>query len=180
MLRRLALLLLLLPLAMPAAAQAVPTQGLLGLINSAQELPAFTPEQLAGRRPMLGDDPEAVAADQALNDWKLCVQDALVRWSSLHPGVGTLVDGAYGRCADLERQYRDHLMRITQGSRLLVDAQLARSLTRLLEDTWRPRLVAAALDDLLLHPQPALPAPAPPVPLPRGGGSGTGQIRPRA
>jgi hypothetical protein len=174
------LVLFLLILTPPALAQAVPTQGVLGLFNSAQELPVFTPEQLEARRAMFGNDPEAVAADQALNDWKECVADALVRWSALKPGVGLMIDGAYGRCADLERQYRDHLMRITQGSRVVVDAQLARSLTRLLEDTWRPRLSAMALDDQLLH-QPAAP-PATPVPaLPSENGSARRPgIRPRA
>lgn len=151
----------------PLRAEMVPTQGILGVFYSAQELPIFTPEQLAGRHQILGNDPEAIAADQALNDWKGCVEDSLIRWSSLKPGVGTLVDGAYGRCADLERQYRDHLMRITQGSRTVVDAQLARSLTRLLEDMWRPRLIASALDDELAH-QSAQPSTLTGAPLPRG------------
>lgn len=172
---------LVLLLATSAAAQAVPTQGVLGLFNSAQELPQFTPEQLEARKPMFGNDAEAIAADQALNDWKGCVAESLARWAVLKPGVGLLIDGAYGRCADLERQYRDHLMRITQGSRLVVDAQLARSLTRLLEDMWRPRLSAMALDDLLLHQAPApvtaLPAPALPA---EGGSAKRSGNRPRA
>lgn len=159
-------LLVALLLATPLGAEIVPTQGILGQFYAAQELPVFTPEQLAARHKVLGGDADAAAADQALNDWKICVQDALVRWSALKPGVGTLVDGAYGRCFDLERQYRDHLMHIGSGSRTVVDAQLARSLTRLLEDMWRPRLIAAALDDELVHQGPQ-PGGVPTIALPR-------------
>lgn len=114
-----------------------------------QEQGPFTAEQMAQRGADAADDREGAAADVALNDWKLCVLDALAHWAELREGAGTLVDGAFGRCADIERDYRGHLQRITQDGRVIMDLQMARTMIRGLEETWRPRLIAAALDQML-------------------------------
>jgi hypothetical protein len=90
-----------------------------------------------------------VAAELALNGWKLCVLESLTHWAPLGEGAGTLVEGAYGRCADLARDYRTHLQRITQDGRVVMDLRMARGMTASLEDAWRPRLIAAALDQML-------------------------------
>ncbi len=117
--------------------------------NMAQEQGPLSPEDLAQRQADAATGGEAVAADLALNEWKLCVLDSLVRWAPLKEGAGTLVDGAYGRCGDVERAYRGHLMKITQDGRVVVDLQLAKLMIRSLEDVWRQRLIAAALDQAL-------------------------------
>jgi len=111
-----------------------------------QELPPFTPEQMAARHDGATGDAEALAADTALNDWKLCALGSIEHWAELKPGRGEIVDGAIGRCADLEREYRNHLTRMTQDGRFVLDLQFARSMAKSLEDTWKPRLLAAALD----------------------------------
>ena len=126
-----------------------------------QEAGPFTPEEMAQRKESGGLDAEAIAADAALNDWKLCVLDAIRRWSELHPGPGALVDGAFGRCADRERAYRDQLTRLSQDGRLVVDLQLGKSMMRTLQETWRPRLIAAALDQELAARHPIAPIPGP-------------------
>ena len=113
---------------------------------SLQEVAAFSPEEMTERHASGGLDGEALVADAALNDWKLCVQESLTRWAELRPGPGTLIDGAYGRCADRERAYRDSLLKVTQDGRQTIDLALAKSMMRNLEETWRPRLVAAVLD----------------------------------
>ena len=111
-----------------------------------QELPAFTPEEMEIRRAgAIGDD-EALAADKALNAWKLCALDSIAHWAELKAGRGEIVDGAMGRCSDIERDYRNHLLKITQDGRLLFDLSFARQMAKSLEETWRPRILAAALD----------------------------------
>lgn len=117
--------------------------------NLAQEQGPLSPEDLAARQQDAANGGEAAAADLALNEWKLCALDSLVRWAPLKEGPGTLVDGAYGRCGDLERSYRGHLMKIVQDGRIIVDLNLAKLMTKGLEDAWRPRLIAAALDQAL-------------------------------
>ena len=117
--------------------------------NLAQEEGPLSPEDLAARREAAETGGEPVAADLALHDWKRCVVGALGRWAPLKEGAGTLVDGAYGRCGDLERGYRGHLMKITQDGRAIVDLNLAKLMTKSLEDAWRLRLIAAALDQAL-------------------------------
>jgi len=107
------------------------------------------------------DEPESIAADVALNDWKKCVIDSLPRWAELGQGPGTIVDGAFGRCADAQTLYRTHLQRMTQDGRQVMDLQMARSMTRSLEETWRPRLIAAVLDPMLASRHAAPPAAAP-------------------
>lgn len=145
-----ALALLAMLAAPPAAAQkALTGQTAVTFFVEAQDLPVLSPEQLAERARQIGDEPEAVAADASLNGWKQCVQEALVHWAPLGQGPGVLVDGAWGRCADLARDYRGHLVRMTPGGRQVIDTQLARNLTRSLEEAWRPRLVAQALDQTL-------------------------------
>jgi hypothetical protein len=111
-----------------------------------QELPAFTPEEMALRHDGATGDPEALAADTALNDWKLCVLDSIPHWADLKPGRGEVVDGAMGRCVDTEHDYRNHLLKISQDGRLLFDLSFARQMAKSLEDAWRPRILAAALD----------------------------------
>ncbi|QJU56396.1 hypothetical protein HL653_00115 [Sphingomonas sp. AP4-R1] len=111
-----------------------------------QELPAFTPEEMAARHQGATGDPEALAADQALNDWKLCALESITHWADLKPGRGEIVDGAMGRCVDVEHAYRGHLLKITQDGRLLFDLSFARQMAKSLEDAWRPRILAAALD----------------------------------
>lgn len=122
-----------------------------------QEAGAFSPDEMAQRKASGGLDADALAADEALNVWKTCVTEAIGRWGELHPGPGTLVDGAFGRCADAERAYRDALLHVTQDGRLVVDMQLARSMMRTLEEAWRPRLIAAALDQELALRHPNVP-----------------------
>lgn len=117
--------------------------------STLQELPAATPEEMAKREQEADGDADGIAAAKLLNDWKLCVADALQRWAPLKPGPGTLIDGAYGRCADVELDYRTHLMRISQDGRIVMDIQMAKTMTRTLEDIWRPRLTALALDQEL-------------------------------
>ena len=111
-----------------------------------QELPAFTPEEMAVRHQGATGDPEALAADQSLNDWKLCALDSITHWADLKPGRGEIVDGAMGRCVDVEHDYRGHLLKISQDGRLLFDLSFARQMAKSLEDAWRPRILAAALD----------------------------------
>ena len=132
-----------------AAPKPLTAQTAIIFFAEAQDVPAFSPEELAARARTLGDEPEAVAADAALNQWKQCVQEALVHWSPLPEGPGTLIDGAFGRCADIEREYRAQLIRMTPGGRQVIDVQLARGMTRTLEEGWRPRLTAMVLDQLL-------------------------------
>lgn len=130
------------------------------LFSGLQELPPFSPEEMAARHKDAGDDAEGIAADTALNDWKLCVLDSLNHWAELGEGPGTLIDGAFGRCADVERAYRLHLQQVTQNGRTVVDVQMARTMTRTLEEIWRPRLIAAALDQALAARRARQPAPA--------------------
>ena len=132
-----------------AAPKAITAQTAIIFFAEAQDVPAFTPDELAARAKTLGDEPEAIAADAALNQWKQCVQEALVHWAPLVQGPGTLIDGAFGRCADVARDYRAHLIRMTPGGRQVIDVQLARGMTRTLEEGWRPRLTAMVLDQLL-------------------------------
>jgi hypothetical protein len=124
-----------------------------------QDAPPFSAEDMAARQKDAQPADEGAAADLALNNWKNCVIESLARWAPLKQGPGTLIDGAYGRCADIERDYRSHLMRITQDGRQLVDMSMARSMTRMLEDGWRPRLTAMALDRDLAQMQAAAAAP---------------------
>ena len=135
----------------PAPKRVAATVAYFSLLQEAGPFPA---DEMAQRQASGGLDADALAADGALNAWKTCVLEAIGRWAELHPGPGTLVDGAFGRCADGERRYRDQLLRLTQDGRLVVDMQLARSLMRTLEEVWRPRLIAAALDQELAarHP----------------------------
>jgi hypothetical protein len=111
-----------------------------------QELPAFTPEEMALRHEGATGDPEALAADKSLNEWKVCALGSIDHWAELKPGRGEIVDGAMGRCVDIERDYRNHLLKISQDGRMLFDLSFARQMARTLEDTWRPRILAAALD----------------------------------
>ena len=111
-----------------------------------QELPAFTPEEMAMRHQGATGDPEALAADRSLNDWKLCALGSIEHWAELKPGRGEIVDGAMGRCVDVERDYRNHLLRISQDGRMLFDLSFARQMAKTLEEAWRPRILAAALD----------------------------------
>ena len=156
----------------PAAKRQPPT---VAYFISLQEVVAFTSEEMVERHAGGGLDPDAQVADSALNDWKLCVLDGLARWAELKPGPGTLIDGAYGRCADRERAYRDSLLKLSQDGRAMIDLNLAKSMARMLEDVWRPRLTAAALDQELAALKPprgtvtvgAEAAPAEPPPPPR-------------
>ncbi|NIJ07706.1 hypothetical protein FHS31_001302 [Sphingomonas vulcanisoli] len=132
------------------ATTSAPTRQLtVSYFNLAQEQGPLSPEDLAARQADAATGGEAVAAELALNEWKLCVLDSLVRWAPLKEGPGTLVDGAYGRCGDLERVYRSHLMKISQDGRVIVDLNLAKLMTKSLEDAWRLRLIATALDQAL-------------------------------
>lgn len=141
----------------PSAKRSGATQNMIAFFSNLQEAPASSPEELADRRVNAGEDDEGVAADAALNDWKLCVLASLDRWAVLKQGLGTLVDGAFGRCVDIERQYRTHLLRLTQDGRVVVDLNMGRAMTRALEEAWRPRLIAAALDQQLPPPKIELP-----------------------
>ncbi|WP_116089943.1 hypothetical protein [Sphingomonas crusticola] len=144
-----------------AAAPDAKTARTVALFSELQEAPPFSAEDMAARQKDAVGNVEGAAADLALNNWKLCVTDALSRWAPLHQGPGTLIDGAFGRCADIERDYRAHLMRITQDGRVVVDVAMARSMTRMLEEAWRPRLTAMALDQDLARQQPLVEAPTP-------------------
>lgn len=168
---RLAPLLLVAAPAMWASAgaqKALTAQSAVTFFVEAQDVPAFTPEEMAARATTLGDEPEAIAADTSLNQWKQCVQEALVHWAPLNQGPGTLIDGAFGRCADYERDYRAHLVRMTPGGRAVIDIQLARNMTRTLEESWRPRLTATVLDQMLSKLPTSGPAATPPVKDPAG------------
>lgn len=140
---------LLVPLGAVYAEKPLTAQAAVTFFIEAQDVPPFTPEQMAERGRLLGDEPEAAAADAALNQWKLCVQESLVRWAPLNQGPGTLIDGAFGRCADIQRDYRLNLTRMTPGGRQVIDTNLSRTLARSLEEAWRPRLVAATLEQAL-------------------------------
>ena len=143
--------------AMPtlAADKAPPREGAVGAFTALQELPPLTPEEMAARRKP--DDDAAIAgAETALNEWKTCVQGALTRWAAIQPGPGLVVDGAIGLCSEIERNYRIQLMRIVENGRLVIDMQMARTLLRNLEEAWRPRLLAAALDLELARRQAAV------------------------
>lgn len=155
-------------LGLATAAGATPPQRTVALFSELQDAPPFSADDMAVRQKEVDAKDEGAAADLALNNWKDCVIESLTRWAPLHQGAGTLIDGAYGRCADIERAYRGHLMRITQDGRQVVDVSMARSMTKMLEEAWRTRLTAMALDmDLAKQQQPASPAqpaPAPAVP----------------
>lgn len=124
------------------------TQMTVALFSGLQELGPLTDEQMAERHKDDGD-PDGAAADLALNRWKRCVIDAVARWAELRQGPGTLAEGAFGRCADVESEYRGHLSRIKQDGRTVIDLQLARAMMRGLREAWQPRLIAAALDQEL-------------------------------
>ena len=118
--------------------------------NALQETGPFGADDLAARFKDRPATDEAVLAETALNQWKLCVLDALARWAPITgQGTGTLIDGAFGRCGDIERSYRDHLVKVTQGGRALMDYQFARVMVKSLEEVWRPKLVAVLLDQAL-------------------------------
>ena len=152
-------------LGLATAAGAAQPQRTVALFSELQDAPPFSPEEMAARQKDADSKDEGQAADLALNNWKNCVIESLTRWAPLHQGPGTLIDGAYGRCADVERDYRGHLMRITQDGRQVVDVSMARSMSKMLEDAWRLRLTAMALDmDLARLPQPVVPVQ--PVPIP--------------
>lgn len=151
-------------LGLATAASAAPPQRTVALFSELQDAPPFSAEDMAARQKDADAKDEGQAADLALNNWKMCVTESLTRWAPLRQGPGTLIDGAYGRCADVERDYRGHLMRITQDGRQVVDVSMARSMTHMLEEAWRTRLTAMTLDmDLARLPVPA-PAPAQPAP----------------
>jgi hypothetical protein len=139
-------------LLLAGTAQAAPRQNVVAAFSSLQEAPAIAAEQTASRSEL---DADLAAAETALNEWKLCVVGSLDRWAPLHHGPGLLVDGAFGRCADLERSYRTALIAITQDGRRPIDTALARNLTQMLRDSWRLRLTAMALDrELAAMPPP--------------------------
>jgi hypothetical protein len=154
---------LLIAVATCAGAAAPDTKSLrtVTLFSELQEAPPFSSEEMATRQQEAAANVPGAAADLALNNWKICVIDAIRRWEALRQGPGTLIDGAFGRCADLERDYRAHLMRITQDGRIVVDVAMARSMTRMLEEAWRPRLTAMALDQDLARQQPVAETPKP-------------------
>ena len=155
-------------LGLATAAGAAQPQRTVALFSELQDAPPFSAEEMAARQKDVDAKDEGAAADLALNAWKNCVIESLSRWAPLHQGPGTLIDGAYGRCADAEREYRRHLMRITQDGRQVVDVSMARSMSKMLEDAWRLRLTAMVLDmDLArLQPQPVPAVQAAPVPAP--------------
>lgn len=154
-------------LGLATAAGAAPPQRTIALFSELQDSPPFSVEDMAARQKDGEPKDEGQAADLALNNWKNCVIESLARWAPLHQGPGALIDGAYGRCADIERDYRGHLMRITQDGRQVVDLSMGRSMTKMLEDAWRPRLTAMALDmDMARLPQPT-PSTPPPTTLPK-------------
>jgi hypothetical protein len=159
--RRTAWLLLGLATGAGAAAPDARPARTVALFSDLQEALPFSAEDMAARQKDVAANDEGAAADLALNSWKSCVIDALARWVTLHQGPGTLIDGAYGRCADIERDYRAHLMRITQDGRVVVDVSMARGMIHVLEEAWRPRLTAMALDQELARQQPPTEAPKP-------------------
>ena len=144
-------------LLLATAAGAAQPQRTVALFSELQDAPPFSPEEMPARQKDTDARDEGAAADLALNNWKNCAIESLTRWAPLHQGPGTLIDGAYGRCADIERAYRGHLMRITQDGRQVVDVSMARSMTKMLEDAWRPRLTAMVLDMDLARQQAATP-----------------------
>jgi hypothetical protein len=155
----------LLLLGIATAAAAAPDgrqQRTVALFSELQDAPPFSGEEMAARQKDGDTKDEGQAADLALNNWKNCVIESLVRWAPLRLGPGTMIDGAFGRCADIERDYRGHLMKITQDGRQVVDVSMARSMTKMLEDAWRPRLTAMALDQEMARLLPPAPAPAAP------------------
>ena len=103
------------------AAGAAQPQRTVALFSELQDAPPFSSDEMAARQKEVDPKDEGAAADLALNNWKNCVIESLTRWAPLKQGPGTLIDGAYGRCADAERDYRGHLMRITQDGRQVVD-----------------------------------------------------------
>lgn len=132
-------------------------QNTIAFFSNLQEAGPSSPEEIAERQGEAGGDGEGIAADAALNEWKTCVLASISRWAALKQGPGTIVDGAFGRCADIERQYRAHLLRLTQDGRVVMDLNMGRAMTRTLEEAWRPRLIAAALDQELPPPKTELP-----------------------
>jgi hypothetical protein len=158
--RRAAWLLLLIASSASAATSDGKPPKTVALFYDLQEAAPFSAEDMAERQKGATATDEGAAADLALNDWKNCVIESLSRWAALKQGPGTLIDGAFGRCGDIEREYRAHLMKITQDGRQVVDVSMARGMTKVLEDSWRPRLTAMALDQELarLAPPPAAPA----------------------
>lgn len=164
--RRSGLLLLGIATAAGAAPEPKPTRTV-ALFMELQDAPPFSADDMAARQKDGSPNDEGAAADLALNNWKNCVIESLARWAPLKQGPGTLIDGAFGCCADIERDYRGHLMKITQDGRQVVDLSMARSMTRMLEDGWRPRLTAMALDRDLAQLQAQQPMPTqspPPIP----------------
>ena len=157
----------LLLLGMATVASAAPEarqQRTVALFSELQDAPPFSADDMAARQKDGDAKDEGQAADLALNNWKNCMIESLARWAPLRLGPGTMIDGAFGRCADIERDYRGHLMKITQEGRQVVDVSMARSMTKMLEDAWRPRLTAMALDQEMARLLPPAPAPtAPPV-----------------
>ena len=150
-----------------AAGAAPSSQRTVALFSELQDAPPFSADDMAARQKDGDAKDEGQAADLALNNWKNCVIESLTRWAPLHQGPGTLIDGAYGRCADIERDYRAHLMRITQDGRQVVDVSMARSMTKMLEEAWRTRLTAMALDmEMARLPASAAPALSQPAPIP--------------
>ncbi len=138
-------------------------QRTVALFSELQDAQPFSAEDMAARQKELSASDEGSAADLALNNWKNCMIESLVRWAPLRLGPGTMIDGAFGRCADIERDYRGHLMKITQDGRQVVDVSMARSMTKMLEDAWRPRLTAMALDQEMARLLPPAPTSVPPV-----------------
>jgi len=154
-------------LSLATAAGAAQPQRTVALFSELQDAPPFSADEMAARQKEVDPKDEGAAADLALNNWKNCVIESLTRWAPLHQDPGTLIDGAYGRCADIERDYRGHLMRIMQDGRQVVDVSMARSMTKMLEDAWRPRLTAMVLDMDMVRLQAAAPLPpAQPAPSP--------------
>ena len=160
--RRLGLLLL----GIATAAGATPEgrqQRTVALFSELQDALPFSAEDMAARQKDGDAKDEGQAADLALNNWKNCMIESLTRWAPLRLGPGTMIDGAFGRCADIERDYRGHLMKIMQDGRQVVDVSMARSMTKMLEDAWRPRLTAIALDQEMARLPPASAQAVPPA-----------------
>ena len=150
-----------------AAGAAPAHQRTVALFSELQDAPPFSADDMAARQKDGDVKDEGQAADLALNTWKNCIIESLTRWAPLRLGPGTMIDGAFGRCADIERDYRGHLMKITQDGRQVVDVSMARSMTKMLEDAWRPRLTAMALDQEMARlAQPTPTEPAAPNPKP--------------
>jgi hypothetical protein len=150
-------------LGLATAAGAAQPQRTVALFSELQDAPPFSAEDMTARQKDADAKDEGAAADLALNNWKNCVIESLSRWAPLRQGPGTLIDGAYGRCAEIERDYRGHLMRITQDGRQVVDVSMARSMSKMLEDAWRLRLTAKALDMDLARLQAPATAPTQPA-----------------